>query len=116
MKRSGHLPMPDLAYRDPIFIESLPARPLRILAEYIDPINRLRRANVGDTIVMFGSARIQPRDKSLARLKKIQRAARGRRISRYGARKSAAAKSIVEMSRYYEEARELSRRITAWFP
>ena len=29
MKRSGHLPMPDLAYRDPVFMESLPARPLR---------------------------------------------------------------------------------------
>ncbi len=45
MKRSaGHLPMSKLAYKDPIFMESLPARPLRILAEYIDPINRLRRA------------------------------------------------------------------------
>src|SRR5271163_1491499 len=112
-KRSGHLPMPDLAYRDPIFMESLPARPLRILAEYIDPINRLRRANVGDTIVMFGSARIQSRDQSLARLKKIQAAARGRRTIEWRT-KIGAAKSIVEMSRYYEEARELSRRITEW--
>jgi uncharacterized protein (TIGR00730 family) len=113
MKRSGHLPMSNLAYQDPEFMESLPARPLRILAEYIDPINRLRRARVGDTIVMFGSARIQPRDRSLAALKKIQREARGRR-SREWRTKVAAAKSIVEMSRYYEEARELSRRITQW--
>ncbi len=60
MKRFGHLPMPNLAYQDQVFMESTAARPLRIMAEYIDPINRLRRAGVGDTIVMFGSARIQP--------------------------------------------------------
>ena len=53
-------------------MESLPARPLRILAEYIDPINRIRKANVADTIVMFGSARIQPRDRAIAQLKKLQ--------------------------------------------
>ncbi len=114
MKRpSGHLPMSKLAYKDPIFMESLPARPLRILAEYIDPINRLRRARVGDTIVMFGSARIQPRDKALATLKKVKHAAKRRRTHEWKT-KIVAAKSMVDMSRYYEDARELSRRITAW--
>jgi uncharacterized protein (TIGR00730 family) len=113
MKRYGHLPMSELAYRDPVFMESFPARPLRILAEYIDPINGLRRAHVGDTIVMFGSARIQPRDKSQAHLERIQAAARGKRTAEWRT-KVTAAKSILEMSRYYEEARELSRRITAW--
>jgi hypothetical protein len=113
MKRSGHLPMSNLAYQDPIFMESLPARPLRILAEYIDPINRLRRAGVGDSIVMFGSARIQPRDRALAQLKEVRKAARGRRTGEWRT-KIGAARSIVGMSRYYEEARELSRRITSW--
>jgi uncharacterized protein (TIGR00730 family) len=113
MKRFGHLPMSKVAYEDPVFMESLPARPLRILAEYIDPINRLRKANVADTIVMFGSARIQPRDRALASLKQLRRAARGRRTGHWRT-KLIAAKSIVGMSRYYEEARELSRRITSW--
>ena len=113
MKRFGHLPMSDLAYQDQVFMESTAARPLRILAEYIDPINRLRRAGVGDTIVMFGSARIRPRDRALAELKKVQASARGRRTPEWNS-KIGAAKSIVGMSRYYEEARELSRRITAW--
>src|SRR5579863_4136122 len=102
MKRSGkkprHLPVPKLAYQDPVFMESLPARPLRILAEYIDPINRLRRAGVGDTIVMFGSARIQPRDRALTQLHKIRAAARGRRTGEWRT-KITAAKSIVGMSR-----------------
>ena len=113
MKRRGHLPQAKLAYYDPVFMESLGARPLRILAEYIDPINRLRHARVGDTIVMFGSARIRPRDEALAHLKEVRRDARGRQTSEWRS-KIRAARSMVEMSRYYEDARELSRRITSW--
>jgi uncharacterized protein (TIGR00730 family) len=113
MKRFGHLPMSKLAYQDPVFMESLAARPLRIMAEYIDPINRLKKANVCDTIVMFGSARIQPRDRALAQLQKLRHEAHGRRTGEWRT-KLTAAKSIVGMSRYYEEARELSRRITSW--
>ena len=113
MKQPRHLPMPKLAYEDQTFMESLGARPLRILAEYSDPLIRLRREAVGDTIVMFGSARIQPRNRSLAELKRVQQKARGRKTAEWRL-KVRAARSIVEMSRYYEEARELSRRITEW--
>jgi len=113
MKRYGHLPQASLAYHDRVFMESLPARPLRILAEYIDPLTRLRRVGIGDTIVIFGSARIQPRDLALKHLEKIRARSRGRRTSEWRT-KLRAASSVVEMSRYYEEARELSRRITSW--
>jgi uncharacterized protein (TIGR00730 family) len=113
MKRPRYLPMANLAYEDPVFMSSLGARPLRILAEYFDPMIRLRRANVGDTIVMFGSARIQPRDAALRELKKVQARARGR-TTRDWRLKVQAARSILEMSRYYEEARQLSHRITKW--
>ncbi|MGH9770880.1 MAG: TIGR00730 family Rossman fold protein [Candidatus Acidiferrales bacterium] len=113
MKRPRYLSMPNLAYEDRRFMESLGARPLRILAEYFDPLIRLRRATVGDTIVMFGSARIQPRDRAMADLQRIRQKARGRKTSEWRL-KVRAARSIVEMSRYYEEARELSRRITEW--
>jgi uncharacterized protein (TIGR00730 family) len=108
-----HLPMPNLAYEDPEFMHSLGARPLRILAEYFDPLVRLRRANVGDTIVMFGSARIQSRGQAVAKLKRLQQRAKGRKTPEWRL-KVRAARSIVEMSRYYEDARELSRRITEW--
>jgi uncharacterized protein (TIGR00730 family) len=112
-KLPAHLPTANLAYRDADFMESLGARPLRILAEYLDPLVRLRRANVADTIVIFGSARIQPRDQALAELKRIRAKARVRKTTEWQT-KVRAARSIVEMSRYYEEARELSRRITTW--
>ena len=109
-----HLPMSNLAYQDPTFMESLAARPLRILAEYLDPLTRLRHENVADTIVMFGSARIPARDRALAAVRRLKAApAKLRRGADWRA-KMRAANSDLEMSRYYEEARELSRRITEW--
>lgn len=105
--------MPKLAYHDSRFTESAAARPLRILAEYLDPLTRLRQENVGDTIVMFGSARILPHDHTVEKLREVERHARGRRTGVWR-EKVRAARSAVEMSHYYEEARELSRRITAW--
>jgi len=47
-----------LAYRDHDFLDSDEARPLRILAEYLAPLAALRRERVHDTVVFFGSARI----------------------------------------------------------
>jgi uncharacterized protein (TIGR00730 family) len=100
-------------YRDPLFMESLPARPVRIMTEYIDPLERLRREKVGDTIVMFGSARIEPRDRAQARLQRLLKDKRRRAALDYRA-SLRDARSALEMSRYYEEARELARRITLW--
>jgi uncharacterized protein (TIGR00730 family) len=49
-----------LAYEDPGFVESAAARPLRILAEYLEPLERFRRTGIHETVVFFGSARIKP--------------------------------------------------------
>ena len=51
---------PGLAYEQWEFLESDPARPLRILAEYLEPLERFRREGVHATIVFFGSARLRP--------------------------------------------------------
>jgi uncharacterized protein (TIGR00730 family) len=50
---------PPLAYRDPEFLDSEEGRPVRILAEYLQPLHAFRRQRVHDTIAFFGSARIQ---------------------------------------------------------
>ncbi|HTY94582.1 MAG TPA: TIGR00730 family Rossman fold protein [Steroidobacteraceae bacterium] len=47
-----------LAYENTQFVTSDEARPLRILAEYLEPLKRFRQAGVHDTIVFFGSARM----------------------------------------------------------
>ncbi len=55
-----HHPAEDssLAYLDADFLASDDARPLRIIAEYLNPLRRLRMQRVHDTIVFFGSARL----------------------------------------------------------
>jgi uncharacterized protein (TIGR00730 family) len=47
-----------LAYENRRFMASDEARPLRILAEYLEPLERFREYGIRDTIVFFGSARI----------------------------------------------------------
>jgi uncharacterized protein (TIGR00730 family) len=49
---------PGLAYEDETFLGSEDGRPVRILAEYLGPLHRFRRADIHDTIVFFGSARL----------------------------------------------------------
>jgi uncharacterized protein (TIGR00730 family) len=49
-----------LAYKNAEFVDSDDARPLRILAEYIAPLEAFKRQRIQETIVFFGSARIQP--------------------------------------------------------
>jgi uncharacterized protein (TIGR00730 family) len=50
---------PELAYNDQAFLASDEGRPVRILAEYLEPMRRFRIANISDTIVFFGSARVR---------------------------------------------------------
>ncbi|HVZ36254.1 MAG TPA: TIGR00730 family Rossman fold protein [Polyangiaceae bacterium] len=48
-----------LAYENSEFVESDDGRPLRILAEYLEPLRRFRREQLHDTVVFFGSARLR---------------------------------------------------------
>lgn len=49
-----------LAYRNPEFLDASDARPLRILAEYLEPLRQFRDQDIHDTVVFFGSARLEP--------------------------------------------------------
>lgn len=95
---------PARAYRDPEFMNSPEARGLRILAEYMEPQDRFDEFNIKDTILFFGSARLLPRDEAERRLQAAE-AGGGDLIK---------ANTDLKMSRYYEETRELARRLTEW--
>jgi hypothetical protein len=51
---------PLVAYHDAAFMEGDGGRALRILAEYLQPLQRFQRLGVRDTVVFFGSARLAP--------------------------------------------------------
>ncbi len=79
--KPSQLKHPPLAYKDETFLDSEDARPLRIIAEYLEPLHSFRLQGIHDTIVFFGSARLTPDG---------------------------------PLGRYYEDARELARLVTAW--
>ena len=49
-----------LAYKNEAFLDSDDARPLRILAEYLQPLYAFQRERICGTAVFFGSARLRP--------------------------------------------------------
>ncbi len=108
---------PKAPHEDHTFMRSTPARPIRILAEYIYPLAQLKKEGIGDTIVMFGSARIHSREQAevhhqhLKKVKTGHMSAANLKLHRLALRES---RSSLEMSCYYEQARELAHRLTTW--
>jgi hypothetical protein len=100
-----------LAYHDQEFLESTDARPIRILAEYLEPARRFRQENIQDTVVFFGSARVHSREMAEQALQKLTRV-KGRKVGHADALKRG--RKAVEWSRYYEDARELAGKLTSW--
>jgi uncharacterized protein (TIGR00730 family) len=101
-----------LAYHDEEFLESTDARPIRLLAEYLEPARRFRLENIQDTVVFFGSARVHSRQAAQEALQLLQKK-RGRRTADHAMLLKRSRKAI-KWSRYYEEARELAGRLTTW--
>src|SRR6266480_68290 len=54
------------------FLKSPAARTIRILSEYLEPAERLRRARIRDTIVFFGSARSPSPEMAAQQLERVQ--------------------------------------------
>ncbi len=102
-----------LAYMDSEFLDSEEARPLRILAEYLEPLRRFKAQNIQDTVVFFGSARIHSRDQAQQALDELLKGTTKPAVADL---ETAVARSrkAVEWSRYYEEARELAKTFTEW--
>jgi uncharacterized protein (TIGR00730 family) len=111
------MPSQDKAYKNLDFLNSPPARHIRILCEYEEPRQRFRKHNVQDTIVFFGSARAKPLDEAKDAVAHFERekarATEDEAISRID-RELRQARRVENLSRYYDETRELARRVTEW--
>ena len=97
---------------DPAFLESDEARPIRIIAEYLEPLRRLKEQNIQDTVVFFGSARVHSRQHAKSAVARVRQ-----RNKRRGAEYAAAlrrSRKALEWSRYYEDARTIANRLARW--
>ncbi len=102
---------PKKAYENDNFLNSADGRVLRMLAEYLHPKSKFRKHKIMDTIVFFGSARLKSKRDALADFRKINKTNPN---SSGFAQKLRYSQLMVDMSRYYEDAVELSRRLTEW--
>jgi uncharacterized protein (TIGR00730 family) len=102
-----------MAYLYPEFLESAEARPLRILAEYLEPLRRFKAQKIQDTVVFFGSARVDSRERAERALRTLR--ARGvRDADEHYQTELTKTRQALEWARYYEDARELARLLTTW--
>jgi len=81
------------AYENKKFLNSSEGRTLRVIAEYLEPKHRFERNDIKNTVVFFGSARILSEEES----KNIKEKSK-----------------FHELSKFYEKARELAKKVTEW--
>lgn len=108
---------PKKAYKDLEFLTSPDARTVRLLAEYLHPQRRLRQLRVKDTIVFFGSARLRSRADAQAEKELVISAIQGTgkvKTPKILLDQLQSAETMLEMSRYYEDAVELARLLSEW--
>ena len=102
------------AYENPKFLEGPSGRPLRILAEYAEPLARFRQENVQDTVVFFGSARFGSQIKAARSLNEaehsleiLQKPGWSLDAPAEEQAKVKRAQVALDMAHYYEDARQL---------
>jgi uncharacterized protein (TIGR00730 family) len=100
------------AYENIEFLNSADARIIRMLSEFLEPQTKFRKHKVVDTIVFFGSARLYPRKEAVAEYNKFTTI--NPKTTSKLAEQLRVAQHRVNLSKYYEDAVELSRRLTVW--
>ncbi len=117
-----------LAYENSGFLNGADGRLIRIVSEYMEPLARFRREKIRDTVVFFGSARFRSRDEADDALELLENTGSNRLAPSHEQPASPPdiaagtasdlqlkrAEAAVHMARYYEDARTLSRLLTAW--
>jgi len=100
------------AYQDIDFLAREELRPMRLQLELLKPEMVLIENKIESTIIVFGSARIQPPDEAEAQIAKLGAALK--RLPRDARLRTEldAAKRLQKLSRYYDEARRFSYIVT----
>ncbi len=103
------------SYENLDFLNSPQARLIRVLCEMVEPEVRFRKHRIRDTIVFFGSARLISKEDAQVRLKNVQN---------HFPKEDPPSEDLsillreaergVTMSRYYEDAVQLSEKLTRW--
>lgn len=109
-------PEPQKAYNNMDFLNSPDARTIRILAEFLEPMQRFEAHKISDTVVFFGSARIIPPGQARERFEALQALMADSPLPPDPVQQQELdfARNQVLLSRYYQDAVELAGRLTGW--
>jgi uncharacterized protein (TIGR00730 family) len=94
------------------FLNSSDGRVVRILSEYLEPRARFAKYHIVDTVSFFGSARIKSKVQAAKEYNKLK-SADPKKIRDFAKRLRKAQHTLM-MSKYYEDAVELSKMLTKW--
>ena len=103
------------AYKNLDFLNSDPARNIRVLCEMTEPGLRFAKQNVEDTIVLFGSARTKPiaiAERELAVIKSAIKDPENLTVEEK--RSLQQAEYAIKSAPYYDAAVQLSESLTRW--
>jgi uncharacterized protein (TIGR00730 family) len=101
-----------LAFDDPEFLLRDELRPVRLQLEIMKPEIIQQELGIKSTVVMFGGARIPDPETAAKRLQEEEMQSKREPLSDMAEMRVSCARSVLDKSHYYEEARELSRIIT----
>lgn len=102
-----------IAYQDLDFLQRDDLRPVRLQLELLKPEMIFREHKVKSTIVVFGGTRVVEPSEAKKRVAELSRLAKARPRNRDLQKQLAAARSILEKSKYYDEAREFARLVSS---
>jgi uncharacterized protein (TIGR00730 family) len=106
---------PTKAYKNLDFLNSDPARTIRVLCELTEPKLRFEVEKIKSTIVLFGSARTRPLERAKTDLAKVEAT-----IAKPGSPTPAEtlalhyARANLKAAPYYDATVELAEKLTAW--
>ncbi len=102
------------AYENMDFLNSSDGRIIRMLSEYLMPQSQFRKYKIIDTIVFFGSARLISKDEATDIYNKFKTVNPDKMNNGDLAEKLRVAQHDVKMSKYYEDAAALAKKLTEW--
>ncbi|MCL2743194.1 MAG: TIGR00730 family Rossman fold protein [Planctomycetaceae bacterium] len=105
-------PSYQIAYKDNDYIEGNACRSARLALEYTKTEWTMNQLGIKSTIIVFGSARTLPNDKAAQKLEEVRKLAAAAPQDFSLADKLKKAEKALEMSKYYEQAREFGRLVS----
>lgn len=106
---------PNKAYENLHFLNSEPARNIRVLCEMTEPTLRFAQEGIEGTIVLFGSARIMPVEVAQLRLEETKASIKDLNNMTYNEERALRlAESAVKSAPYYNLAAQLAEELTSW--